>query len=384
LPVRRLGGQRGRVVASVGELDAWKRATSHKPSWWNNLRVVRVWAVGVTMPVALAVGAAFLWLLALPQRGTPASFLLSGNDLIVTDHKGRRLWRYTLPHRPDPNAYLQPNHRDRVWFGKLGREETTSVVFAFQPESALGGRQAVHCYSQTGSLRWEFRPGRIVRDRQVEYPRSYLLRAIRVLSSPAGDGRTWIAVSSVHASQPASQVAILDQEGSILHEYWHAGVMEAIETEDLDRDGFPEILLAGVDHPSRQAAVVVLDTRRMLGRTALPPEARVDLAAVGPGSASAVVVFPRTSLNRKFEPANRARGVRVVDASIMVQVSEQAADPNPYLLYTLDRTLHVREVEVSVNLLNRYRDLTAAGLIEDDIAPARLEKLRSAVRVLRY
>ena len=176
LPVRRLGGQRGRVVASVGELDAWKRATSHKPSWWNNLRVVRVWAVGVTMPVALALGAAFLWLLALPQRGTPASFLLSGNDLIVTDHKGRRLWRCTLPDRPDTNAYLQPNHRDRVWFGKLGREETTSVVFAFQPESALGGRQAVHCYSQTGSLRWEFQPGRIVRNGQAEYPRSYHLR----------------------------------------------------------------------------------------------------------------------------------------------------------------------------------------------------------------
>jgi hypothetical protein len=205
-----------------------------------------------------------------------------------------------------------------------------------------------------------------------------------VLPSPAGDGRTWIAVSSVHASHPASQVAILDQEGSVLHEYWHAGVIEAIETEDLDRDGFPEILLAGVDHFSRQAAVVVLDTRRMLGRTALPPAARVDLAAVGPGSASAVVVFPRTSLNQKFEQANRARSVRVVDASIMVQVSEQAADPDPYLLYTLDRSLHVVQVEVSVNLLNRYRDLTAGRLIEDDLAPARLEKLRNAVQVLRY
>jgi hypothetical protein len=110
----------------------------------------------------------------------------------------------------------------------------------------------------------------------------------------------------------------------------------------------------------------------------------VDLAAVGPGSASAVVVFPRTSLNQKFEQANRARSVRVVDASIMVQVSEQAADPDPYLLYTLDRSLHVVQVEVSVNLLNRYRDLTAGRLIEDDLAPARLEKLRNAVQVLRY
>jgi len=384
LPVRRLGGQRGRVVASTDELDAWKRATSHKPSWWNNLRIVRMWALSVTLPVAVALTVAFLWLLALPQAGTPASFLLVGADLIVTDHKGRRLWRRTLASRPDASAYLPANHRNRVWFGKLGREETSSVLFGLQPESALGGRPALQCYSQTGSLRWEFQPGRRARFQDTEYPLQYRLRAFRVLSSPVGDGRTWIAVNSVHVSQPASQVAVLDHEGNILHEYWHAGVMEAMETEDLDRDGFPEILLAGGDHPSRQAAVVVLDTRRMLGGATRPPEAVVDLSAMGPGSAGAVVVFPRTSLNRKFEQSHRARSVRVVDAWIMVQVSEQAADPDPYLLYTLDRGLQVVNVEVSVSLLNRYGDLKGAGLLEDELAPASLEKLRRGVRVLRY
>jgi hypothetical protein len=58
LPVRRSGGYRGRVFATIGDLDAWRRSASRKPGWWSSLRVVRAYAVTVTVLLLLGLGVA--------------------------------------------------------------------------------------------------------------------------------------------------------------------------------------------------------------------------------------------------------------------------------------------------------------------------------------
>ena len=346
--------------------------------------MVRAWAVTVTAVLLLASAVGLDVWLSSRQASVPASFHLSGTDLVVSDQDGRPLWRRGLPDRPDPGAYPVEEHRNKVWFGRLGREQTTSVLFAFQPVSDANREHLLHCFSRKGDTRWVFRPGRKVVDGEQEYPTLYHIRGFRVLPSPARDGRSWIVLSAPHASHQPCQVAVLDQDGRILYEYWHSGALDIVEIEDLDRDGFPEILLAGVDHPRRQAALVVLDTRRMAGAPPVQPSDTVSLASPQPEFAEAVVLFPRSALNQKLEPHNSVQALTLVDPSIVVQVEEQNRSPEPYLLYTLDRNLRPLAVEASVALRDRYRDLKATGLLNQEFTEAQLEGLRREVQVLRY
>ncbi len=384
LPVRRLGGHHGRVAASIAELEVWRRAAAHKPLWWNNLALVRAYAVTITLVLVLGAATSLALVWGPWGPGIPSSLQLSGSDLMVSDRKGGELWRRTLSERPDPEADRAHQQRSRVWFGRFGREREVSTLFALIPIPPGNKGHALYCFSQKGDQRWEFKPGRRVAEGSREFPSLYQIRDFRTFPSPARDGKTWIAVASVHAWQHPSQVAFLDHQGRLLHEYWHSGHLDTLEIEDLDRDGYPEILLAGVAHPRRQATLVVLSTRRMAESPPSQQPEPVHLEGIRPRFEQTAALFPRTTLNEKFEQHNAAYSVDFVDNSIIVLVKEEMRDPNPYLLYRLTRDPRVLDVQPSPAIQSRYRELKAAGLLNHELSEALVAGLGRGVQVLRY
>lgn len=384
LPVHRVGGHHGRVFATLAELEAWKKGAAHDPSLWNNLTVVRTYAVTVTLLVLLGgVGAGLLYFRGQPGS-TPSGFRLSGTELTVTDQKGEQLWRWRFPEQPDPKHYPRHHNRNSIWFGSLEDKQGVSTLFAHIPAEYANKTTSLYCFSQRGRLRWQFAPGRKATDGTREFPAVYHIRDFRVFRAPPPGGRPWIAVSSVHAWGHPCQVAILDGDGRLLFEYWHGGHLTTVVAEDLDRDGFPEILLAGVDHGQQCATLVVLDTRRVADTPGLEPPATVDLWGIQPGIEQAVVLFPRSRLNQRHEQFNSAYDIRFVDGTLQVLVREGRGEPGPYLLYTLDRGLRVVDAEASVTLGNRYREFKAKGLLDRGLEGSELESLRRGVEVLRH
>ncbi len=384
LPVRRLGGSHGRVLASTAELDAWRRAASQRSNWWNDLRVVRAYAVAVT-GILLVAGALSLTLyLDFRAMGSPSGFQVTGNGLVVTDQNGRELWRRSFAETPDPEQYLSAERRNRVWLGRIEPSGGVNTLFVLAPILRASKGDTFHCFSERGLRRWEFHPGRKALEGSREFSALYHVRGFRVFPSPARDGTMWIAVSSVHHRLHPCQVAILDNNGRLLGEYWHLGRLDVIEVADINGDGLEEILLAGVDEVQRRATLVVLEPRRIAGSRPLQAAAPSDLANLPKGIERAVVLFPRTSLNRKLEQFNSAYEVALVDGSIQVLVKEHMQGDPPYLLYTFRKDLNLVSVEASVSLRNRYRDLKATRLLDQELSDAELEALRQGVEVFRH
>ena len=126
LPVRRLPGRRGVVVASVSALETWKQATSTAP--------VNTPAVGFRRWYLLAVA-----MLLLAGGGVYVSFVRSGhlatcrlqeNTLIVSDARGRELWRHLFAQPLEPWSAAEDD--ERVWIGDLG-DGRKSVLFGEYP-----------------------------------------------------------------------------------------------------------------------------------------------------------------------------------------------------------------------------------------------------------
>lgn len=258
------------------------------------------------------------------------------------------------------------------------------MLFTLVPQGQGHKGHLLYCFSSRGSVRWLFSPGRTVREDAATFSPPFHIRVLRVFPSPKKDGTKWVAVSAVHHWFHPCQVAILDEAGRLLYEYWHSGHLDAMETRDLDGDGIEEILLAGVNQRHRKATLVVLDPGKLDGKPLAPPSEPVPIPASNPKILIAAASFPRTSLNHKLEKFNFAYEIGFTDGVVRVLVKEQIRGPWPYLIYELDRNLNLVRLETSVNLANRYRELKALSVLDHEFSPVLLESLRGEYRVERH
>ncbi len=383
LPVRRVGGEHGRVAAEADDLARWKRTVAAEPRWWSNLPLLRAYAAVTTVVLILilaAVGIAFFraW-----RKGPPAEFSFRNSELVVTDRAGRELWRHTFADPPYTTLYDAPIRRNWVWFGDVDGDHSIETVIGYAPAGGHNKPWKVYCFSARGEPRWEFTCNRAVTDAQRSHSPPYHLRGLRVFPSPKRDGRRWVVISSVHHWDYPCQIAVLDSDGRVVGEYWHSGHLASLETADLYQDGIEEILLAGVNNGRRQATLVVLDPRRVTGASVQPEGDPLQLQGFAAGSEKAVVLFPRTEANRKLEQFNVADQVDVVSEGIRVQVKEKIERPHPFLVYELDHRLNVKAVESSLALRNYFKELKATGQLAHAFTDADLEDLRRAVRLLQ-
>ncbi|MEK7407994.1 MAG: hypothetical protein AAB225_23230, partial [Acidobacteriota bacterium] len=377
LPVHRLGGERGRVVAWTAELDRWKKAAIERTRWWNNARLLRIYALALSVVVAIGAVLGSIFLARIARKGPPQTYYWKDRSLVTLDSAGREAWRYDFPETVDPHAPIG------MWIGDLDGDRSVETVAPYRP--VLGGDKPMdlRCLSEQGKLRWRFAPQRKVRDRSREYAPVYHLRRFRVFPSPESKDANWVAASFVHHWGYPCQVAVLDNHGRLRGEYWHSGHFDDLETADLDGDGVHEILLGGVNNGRQQAVLVVLDPRKVSGCSTQAEGDAHQLLDLPSGTEKAIVWFPRTSLNRKLEQFNFAYEVAVIGDEIKVQVKERMGDPQPFLIYVLDRGLNVKSVVPSETMRNFYLEMKASGKLDQALSDAELDRLRREVRVIR-
>lgn len=94
LPIHRLGGDRGRVIASRPELDQWKAASYTSAKWWKNLRFLYFYSVSVTLLALAAIAITLSSVVRDLNKSGPYSFFWRDLDLVITDDRARELWRH--------------------------------------------------------------------------------------------------------------------------------------------------------------------------------------------------------------------------------------------------------------------------------------------------
>jgi hypothetical protein len=385
LPVHRRPGEKGRVFADPGELDAWRttRNGSGSPS---PAAVHEVWPRRVLFAAVLALPLLALgaYLLLIPH-GPPTDFRVGGKRLIVYNNNGKELWRHTFDYDLQDELYLPDAEKRLTWLGDL--DGTGQPVLLFVPKAVndLEVPSLLLCFAADGNIKWRFRPGRPVTDasgRRMVPP--YMIRNLQVVmgKTPAD---TRIVVSSNHYLNYSNQVAFLDAHGRTVGEYWHPGHLLYLRAADLANDGHMDILMAGVSNGNHQATLVALDPLQVVGLMTANEvrDERYRLLGMQPANEKAVVLFPRSSFSAG-QDYTRVIHLRVTKERLLVYVAEGEGEGAPaVLLYELDNGLHVMDLTpLSSEVLFLYQGLRARGLVDHPFSEE-LARLKAALVVRR-
>jgi hypothetical protein len=386
LPVSRQRDARGKVSADPADLDKWREATAERPSFWDNLRLLRTYAgiTAGTLLLELCVAAGYF--IHTAGAGHPARLSQESDSVIVADERGRELWRYKFedPLRLEEDQEEIPTAR-RASFEDLDGDGRIETLYAYVPASIEEKGASLLCFSEAGKLRWSFRSGRTVHTDGATFDPPYAISYFGVLpGGNRGDARI-LVVSNDFDGFPA-QVVVLDREGRTLGEYWHSGPLTTVETGDLDSDGVPEIILGGYSSSYQAATLVVLDSRHVQGASTERESPKFQILGFGPGREKARLLFPRTGVSRLLEARNFVSQIVLRFGYLRLEVRERnegtATPPQAGVVYALDRRLRVMAVEATDEFWAQRRQLESLRKLGPGLEDVDIKRLGGSVRAL--
>jgi len=413
LPIFRCGGEGGQVSAWPADLEAWQAAGRkwslpppgpEGPAQAKAVARTESANPGSSIPpqglprrrraagwlAALAAGGALLaltvWLASGKTGRTPAGFDVAGSDLVTFDQHGKELWRYAFEQPLFIAGYKNETAQPRmVWFANLDGSGHTDTLFIYMPADWQARGKAVYCFSDTGRLKWRFVPGRRVSDKTHSFEPVFFASDVLILPRTRLGG-PWVVISSIHEADYPGQIAVLSPGGRLLSEYWHSGHVPHLLAADIDGDGVPEVLAAGVNNGYQRATLIALDPRRVYGTSRQPEGDFRQLQGMDVGAEKAVILFPKTCVSEGIEEYNRVVSLRQVGDTLEAYVMEAASERHhaqPYLIYLFDRGLKLLGVTHSDQFVSWHKSLEAEGKLTHAFDESEMLPLHKLLRLVR-
>ena len=217
----------------------------------------------------------------------PALAEVKENYLIVKNKSKDVLWDVLLPSRimlsfpkrTEPLVKLtdlDDDGRNEVLVGINFTKETTGKIL---------------CFNYKKEKLWEFSCG----DSGIyQGCNGYFFPGNILVEDLFGDSTKEIIVNSAHSIWFPDQLAVLDEKGNKLSEYWHPGVLNCLYCLDFDNDGKKEIILGGGNNRLGWRPVVsILDPKRVFGQ-AMPYNAAKEIEKA---KEEWYIVFPHIKKN---------------------------------------------------------------------------------------
>lgn len=383
LPVHRLPGEKGRVLAWTGELDQWRASALVHPSRWTNLRFWRTVGLGTgtVLVLALIAAAVFGWFRF--RHGPMARIALDVRTLVVTDERGREIWRWTFDEPFVPGLSPAELHVLRmVAFSDLNGDGRKELLFVYRPITEARSGNTLFCFSDRGRLLWRFRNERSISTRVERFSPPYL--AVFVLTlPPARDGSRRVVFVSHHLSYYPTQAAVLSPRGELLNEYWHSGHIRYGEVARLENPTREALLLAGVSNSYKTSTLIALDTEVpwCSSDESEAPDYQLNVGARG--CELARILAPRTCVSRKFDPYSRPSGLVVHPDQIHFGTLEHPGHDEAATIYRFDHSLRLLSAEVTDVFVAHHRELEAQGLLDHPFSRTEVSALRD-IRILRH
>lgn len=418
LPVHRMPGPRGRVYAYTDELERWRSvfqggrlppevsddgaapadiyhpngahahaASRPKPLHAHQTRQAPetdTIGMGLWVLLALLVIAGVAILLNRLATGAPARWRVEGDALVMLDSGGRELWQFGPQPGLDGRLYSADAAADGYsapWAGQLDGAGGLEVLFPLRHAGNDGQDDELICLDAAGKVKWRFRVGGKVQTREQSFSGPWQIRSFLVITQ--GDSRNRIVLTANHRIGFPAQVALLDDSGRKLKEYWHAGPLSQIHFADFDGDKRGEIYLGGVASGLRSATLVVLDPEDFSGASReINP--RFQFNGLSPGREKARLIFGRTELNRRADEFNTVSAFLVSEGELVAAVREfgRRDVTTPLVYYYFGPRLRLTKVEMTDSARAAYRQAASLRLIPEMDPNLELPALAGNVRFI--
>lgn len=380
LPIRRLPGARGPVSVEVAALEAWRysRRAESPPSvpedpiaglpsasvprpWY-----VRPWTCGPGLGVLL-VGIALLGLW--PRHLVPASVRAQGNMLVALDVDARECWRLTFP------ALSADAGAGSAWIGDLDGDGQHEVLYPYYSGVPASGTSLL-CIGADGRERWRFTPGRAVRTADGTFGPPFDVKRFLVgRFGRAGEQR--VMVSSAHTVYYPTQLALLDDHGRLLREYWHPGHLPALATTTID--GILFVVAGGVNNARKQATMILLDPDNFSGASHEEQPAYA-IQGYGPGRERARIFFPRSCINEQLEPFAFVASIRERPDYLTADIQHHQRGSDATIFYDLNPDLTLRGMIIGSSFAFTHEQLHKNRTINHPLSEAESNNLRTITR----
>jgi hypothetical protein len=404
LPVKRFGGQKGRVSVSVEDLENWKKAhivekkekpfPSVRPQATPDQKLQDDHPLGIESSPAqisntklfflrtsnrklgqylfILLSPVFLFLIATSgffitnqAPSQPAESRVEGKTLHILDASGKLLWSKVFSEGLLPASSTASFAPACTWFGDLDGDTQTEVLFAKIPFDRFNLSSELLCFSAHGTLKWSFTLGQEVATRKENFNSAFIFRNLLVTTLERG-GDNYIVVVSSHNDWYPCQIALLSNSGKCLKQYWHdghIGIEQGLAATDLDGDGEKEILLGGINNARKQATLVVLDKDHFAG-AAQEINRDYQLLNFPPAVERARLIFPRSCLSKVLAPFNKAGFFSLKKDGLELQVVENNYSSNIITnFYELSNTLDVTSFKFGGLFIREHQIQEQSGQI---------------------
>lgn len=377
LPVHHGSGEKGQVWALTAEIDAWRISRNSRgagtvdvlddaPSAQRSSTPLtrRLWLAGL----AVAGGGVLLAVARRAQRSMGAEVAMmavDGRALVARDAAGREIWRHLFAaglHR----SYYQPGTlAGAYWIGDLDGDGHAEVLFTYDSSAGDAENSTLYCFDRSGRVRWTFRPGRLVRDAGGDILPLYHVRHVLVSTGKAG---ARIAVSSVHPTDQACQLAFLTASGTLAAEYWHPGHLYFLAESRSAPDGPPRVLAGGVNNGEHRATLVVLDPFAMSGAStpSVRRDPRFQLLGMPESREEVAILFARSCLGRN-ELYTRVSELEADAQAVRVKVMESVEDSDRVVYYEFSPGFALSRVFASNQYREEHQKLERSGQLTHSV-----------------
>ncbi len=366
LPVRRLPGGRSLVLASTAELRLWRAGSRLQPPQQSReprRRGVVPLVVGCVVTVVAALGV----LLTFGWGGTPSRWRVDQDTLIVSDDRGRELWRKHFAFPLTNYADFAAKHRTVCWIGDADGDRSVDVIFAIAAKRPItSSTDAVVSYSRTGKEQWRFAPAASAASFPEGSRPPYMVENLAIIP---GNGQVRIAVASMHHTYWAAQIALLSGRGELLREYWHGGHIPQLAVAD-PGVGRPLLFAGGIDNGYARADLVVLDPENFGGVSHEDPAHQLP---GGPPREWARILFPQSCISQARAAHNGVMSVHPVGATLEVSVIEEPGTLLSVVVHNFGRLFAYRGASLSSNYVGRHHELETTGILHHQLNAAKEE-----------
>lgn len=307
----------------------------------------------------------------------PVIIELHNSSLFARNPDRQLLWIFPLrrPFRPDS---LQQKFTD---LDGNGEEE---ILVSGDYLSEEKSRSELFCLTKSGKLLWSYRPGRRIKTLTDEFSNHFKIKRFETTNFSLQSHEKSILLIASHVTWYPTQILLLDARGKLQGEYWHAGRLsrDALLIEDLDEDGWKEIIVGGTNNDFQQACLLVLDPRNISGCSPSSGNPEFQFAELEAGSQEFYLLLPRTTINQTMRLRNYTTSIELSQEEKILEVTthEFTRDSPCHMMYNFDFRLNP--------LLSRPTDILIEAvkeLVISRVLPPHAEtELRSLKDRIKY
>ncbi len=241
----------------------------------------------------------------------------------------------------------------------INKDGFKEVLFSMQTQNEYKEGKLL-CFNYRGTLLWDFIGGKEIHFGPQVYSHDFRIRGFDVCDFD-NDGKHEIACIVIHKMYFPTQLVVISNEGKVFGEYWNSGHFSDYAFEDLDGNGFKEIILVGLNNEYEKGCLVVFDPNKIKGCSPQKNN-RYKCKNLDQGSEKYYILFPRTDVDL-LEHALEAIGyVDILKNSRLLLQTVQSR-----ILFELNNNLELMNVRQSNAFIQMHRNAKREGKIDSNL-----------------